>query len=206
MSIRSLFDKNIPGPRIERVRHELKSRTIHVGSIDQLTPGMLHITFTGDDLADFVSLAPDDHVKLFVPTPTGDIARRDYTPRRYDPRAKILMIDFALHDAGPATQWPMNAKLGDTLQIGGPKSSVVMESKVPRWLLIGDETALPAIGRRIEEAIAGTKITSIVAVAGAEERQSFETEANLTMHWAYCPLSVASDPDALLAIVKTVAL
>ncbi|MHC1481489.1 siderophore-interacting protein [Frateuria aurantia] len=206
MSILSFFDKQIPGPRTERVRHELKPRTMQVSAIEQLTPGMLRITFTGDDLADFVSLAPDDHVKLFVPTRTGDIARRDYTPRRYDQQAKMLMIDFALHDAGPATRWAMNAKLGDTLQIGGPKGSAVMASKVPRWLLIGDETALPSIGRRIEEATAGTKITSIVVVAGPEERQFFETEADLTTHWAYRPLSVASDPDALLAIVKTIAL
>jgi len=33
-------------------------------------PGALRITFAGEELADFVSLSPDDRLKLFVPTPT----------------------------------------------------------------------------------------------------------------------------------------
>lgn len=204
MKLFSIFDKQVPGPRAERVRHEPKTRTAQVSEVERLTPGMLRITFTGEDLADFVSLSPDDHLKLFVPTLIGEIVRRDYTPRRYDQQAKMLVIDFAVHDAGPATQWALDAMPGDTLQIGGPKSSSVLPSDVRRWLLVGDETALPAIGRRIEEAAAGTNITSIVAVSGPQDHQTFKTSANLTTHWAHRPLAAASDPRALLDILKTI--
>ncbi|MCB1900988.1 MAG: siderophore-interacting protein [Rhodocyclaceae bacterium] len=204
MSLFSIFDKQVPGPRAERVRHEAKARTARVSEIERLTPGMLRITFTGGDLADLVSLSPDDHLKLFVPTLAGEIVRRDYTPRRYDQQAKTLVIDFAIHDAGPATLWALDAKRGDTIQIGGPKSSSVLSSDIRRWLLVGDETALPAIGRRIEEAPAGTSITSIVAVSGPQNHQAFKTAANLTAHWAHRPLAAASDPTALLEIIKTI--
>ncbi|HEV7305979.1 siderophore-interacting protein [Ensifer sp.] len=193
-------------PRIERVRHELKRRSLVVSGIELVTPGMLRITLFGEDLADFVSLGADDHIKVFVPGADGTAEMRDYTPRRYDNDARLLALDFALHEAGPVTAWAMNAKVGDPLEIGGPRGSAVMSGDVERLLLIGDETALPAIGRRIEEAKSGQTITSVAVVTAPDERQSFRTEAALTTHWAYRPLEEASDPQALLAAVRAVAL
>jgi NADPH-dependent ferric siderophore reductase len=155
--------------QIVRVRHDLRRRSLVVSWVAHISPGMLRIGLTGEDLAQFTSLAPDDHVKLFVPSDDGRIERRDYTPRRYDPQAGELTIDFAVHDAGPATRWAMRAKPGDRIEIGGPRGSVVVPADFDWWLLIGDETALPAIGRRLEELPAGCPVTSIVAVAGAQE-------------------------------------
>lgn len=192
---------SLPAPQIERVRHELRRRSLTVAEVTDITPGMRRIVLTGDDLADFVSLAPDDHVKIFVPAAEGE-ARRDYTPRRYDNDARTLTIDFALHEAGPVTQWAIDASRGDTLAIGGPRGSAVVSASVTRWLLIGDETALPAMGRRIEECDTGTVITAIAAVAGPAERQIFETKADLHLHWADRPLSDATDAGPLLTILR----
>src|SRR5690606_3663876 len=61
-----------------------------------------------------------------------------------------------------------------------------------------------AIGRRIEEAESGTNITSIVAVSGPSEHQTFETAATVAAHWAHRPLSAANDPGALLAIAESI--
>jgi NADPH-dependent ferric siderophore reductase len=204
MNFRPVLPNPTAGPRIERVRHELKRRSLQIESVVRLTPKMLRITFSGEDLSDFVSLAPDDHVKIFFLAAASEIERRDYTPRAFDLPARALVIDFAVHDAGPATRWALDARPGDRLEIGGPRGSAVISSDVQNWLLIGDETALPAIGRRIEEAKAGERITSIAAVSGPEERQTFATPADLTTHWAYRPLSAAGDPSALLAILETI--
>lgn len=192
---------SLPAPQIERVRHELRRRSLTVAEVTDITPGMRRIVLTGDDLADFISLAPDDHVKVFVPALEGE-ARRDYTPRRYDNDARTLTIDFALHEAGPVTQWAIEASVGDTLAIGGPRGSAVVSSTVTRWLLIGDETALPAMGRRIEESDVGMVITAIAAVAGQAERQIFETKADLHMHWAERSPSDATDAGPLLSILR----
>jgi NADPH-dependent ferric siderophore reductase len=191
-------------PRIERVRHELKRRSLQVEEIRRVTPGLLRITFGGADLADFVSLAPDDHIKIFVTGADGESERRDYTPRRYDPAARTLAIEFALHDAGPATAWALAARIGDTLDVAGPRGSAVVSPDVRTWVLIGDETALPAIGRRIEEADSAARITGLGAITGPGERQTFETRAALTMTWAYRPLSMASDPAPLLDQLKAI--
>lgn len=206
MNLMNMVSDTVEGPRIERVRHEIKIRTVEVAAIDFVTPGMLRITFVGDELADFASLAFDDHVKLLVPDGSGGEERRDYTPRRFDAEARTLAIDFAVHDAGPATRWALAARPGDPLQIAGPKGSAVISPEVRHWLLIGDETALPAIGRRIEEARAGTEITSVVAVAGRQEEQRFETDALFSALWAHRPLACASDPTVLLSALQDVEL
>ena len=189
----------LPAPIIERVRHELRRRSLTVESVTDITPGMRRIVLAGEDLADFTSLAPDDHIKVIVPGADGAEERRDYTPRRYDNTARSLTIDFALHEAGPVTQWAIDARPGTSLEIGGPRGSAVIADSVKRWLLIGDETALPAIGRRIEESEADTAIVVIAAVAGPEEEQSFETAAALAMRWVYRPLFDATNAEPLIA-------
>jgi len=192
------------GPRVDRVRHEPKRRLLRVETSRRVTPGMLRIVFSGEDLADFASLAFDDHVKLFVPTRSGAVEGRDYTPRRCDRQTRALTIDFALHDAGPATDWAVAARPGDVLEIGGPKSSkVIAASEVRRWLLIGDETALPAIGRHIEEAEAAVQITSVAAVTSTDDQQRFTTAAEVTSLWALRPAGAADDPETLLSIIRT---
>src|SRR5262249_61061101 len=93
------------------------------------------------------------HGKLFLPKgPAGaagavETASRDYTPRRYDPAANTLDIEFVLHDAGPATRWATQVQPGQTLQIGGPRGSFIIPTDFDWHLLIGDDTALPAIAR-----------------------------------------------------------
>ncbi|MFF0950104.1 siderophore-interacting protein [Rhizobium leguminosarum] len=191
-------------PGIERIRHDTRRRLLTVESVVDITPNMRRVVLAGDDLADFISLGADDHIKIFIPTADGGEERRDYTPRRYDNAERRLTIDFALHEAGPVTKWAIDARPGDELDIGGPRGSAVVSKTVKRWLLIGDETALPAIGRRIEESGAGTVITTIAAVTGPLEEQTFETSAELHVRWAHRPLSQATDATALLKLLSTV--
>lgn len=192
--------------QITRHRHELKFRKLTVKETSRLTPNMLRILFAGDDLADFVSLGADDHVKLFIPTAAGETERRDYTPRRFDREARTLAVDFAIHDAGPATLWALQARPGDTLEVGGPRGSMVVPPSFAWWLLVGDETALPAIGRRIEELPAGTRVISVVAIADDGDRQSFATAADHQAVWVRRPLERADDPAPVVAALAQLSL
>ena len=134
---------DLPAPRIERVRHELRRRSLVVSGIERVTPGMLRITLSGEDLADFVSLGADDHIKVFVPGADGTEERRDYTPRRYDNDARLLALDFALHEAGPVTAWAMNARVGDRLEIGGPRGSAVVSGEIGRGSFVQTQRQEP---------------------------------------------------------------
>jgi NADPH-dependent ferric siderophore reductase len=164
---------------ISRVRHELKRRTLTVKRVMHLAPHMARITFAGADLAGFASPGFDDHVKLFW----GDVGRH-YTPRRYDAGAGELDIDFALHTAaGPATEWAARAKIGDAAIVGGPRGSFMVADDFDWYLLAGDETALPAIARRLEELRPGARAIVVAEVGGKDEEIELTSRAAVEAHW-----------------------
>lgn len=189
----------IAPPAFEHVRHEARIRRLEVICNEQVTLAMRRVTLAGDDLADFDNRSFDDHVKLLLPQPDGSFERRDYTPRRFNRAARSLAIDFALHDAGPATDWARRARPGDRLDVAGPKGSRIKPPSVFRWLLIGDETALPAIGRMIEEVDASTQITCVTAITAAQEEQAFTSAASVAMRWVHRPSDALADPEPISA-------
>ena len=180
--------------RVERVRHELKRRVLTVKNVETLTPHFRRITLADDSLSDFVSASFDDHVKVFV-----DDARRDYTPRSFDNAARELVIEFALHGDGPAAEWAAKATAGDTLAIGGPKGSMIVPLDYDWHLLAGDETAFPAVARRLEQLPAGAKAIVVLQAADAADRREFKSAADVDLVW------VATDAQ-LLSAVRALAL
>ncbi len=186
-------------PTIERVRHSLRRRNLSVEAVERLTPHMLRITLSGADMADFTSVAPDDHIKIFFPGANGGEVRRDYTPRKFNPETGTLVLDFVDHQAGPAATWAQNAKVGDRLEIGGPKGSRIIAGEVAHWLLVGDETALPAIGRWVESLPAQADVTTLVAVPGVEDQQEFATAAAHDAYWVHRPTELADQAQAIVA-------
>jgi NADPH-dependent ferric siderophore reductase len=185
-----------------RVRHETHRRALTVKQAEKIAAHMLRITFTGD-LAGFTSLGFDDHVKLFFPDGTNNaegapnLLGRDFTPRRYDAAGNTLEIDFAIHDAGPATRWAAQAKAGDELTLGGPRGSFIIPAAYDWYLLVGDETALPAISRRLAELPPKTRIVAVGEVDGSADEMAFATEANATVVWAHRNGAAAGASDAL---------
>jgi NADPH-dependent ferric siderophore reductase len=190
-----------------RMRHEgARRRTLTVAETQRLTPHYLSIRFECDDMDDFLSASADDHVKLFLPQ-DGPVAgrppMRDYTPRAFDKASGTMVIDFALHDpAGPATAWAMAAQPGDQVEIGGPRGSVIVPDGFDWLWLIGDETAIPAIARRMEE-MPGAAITAIIAVDGAGEEVPLPAG---TPVWVHRPAAAAHDGAALVAALDGLAL
>src|ERR1700729_424069 len=173
-----------------RVRHEPRRRTLTVRQVETIAAHMIRVTLSGD-LDGFTSLGFDDHVKLFFPDGTKNaegvpnMLGRDFTPRRYDPIKNTLEIDFAIHDAGPATRWAAQARPGQTLSIGGPRGSFVIPTAYDWHLLIADETGLPAIGRRLAELPAGTRVVVLGEIAGPADELAFDTKTNVTVTWAH---------------------
>jgi NADPH-dependent ferric siderophore reductase len=51
------------------------------------------------------------------------------------------------------------------------------------YLLIGDETALPAIARRLEELPAGRRALVVVEIQDNAERQTLESSAQVEVVW-----------------------
>ncbi|AHZ83726.1 NADPH-dependent ferric-chelate reductase [Bdellovibrio bacteriovorus] len=186
----------------QSVRHNLKFRLLQVKSITDLSPRMRRITLTGEDLADFYSASPDDHVKVFFPKPGEKMPvvpelgpqgpvfpegekpiMRDYTPRRYDNATKELDLEFFLHEKGPAADWARTAQIGSYLGVGGPRGSTVVPYDFDWYLLIGDECAIPSFARRLSELPANAEAVVVVEIGSESEKRDFESQARVTTHW-----------------------
>ncbi|WP_019410970.1 siderophore-interacting protein [Pseudomonas psychrophila] len=188
---------------IHRVMHQIKRRKLTVLRVADLTPRMRRITVGGPELAGFISLGSDDHVKLFFPQTAEEQAAlenlelsagaksntmppmRDYTPRRYDLDTLELDLDFVLHGDGPASTWAAQAQPGQFLHIGGPRGSMIVPDIFDSYLLVGDETALPAIARRLEELPANRQARVVVEVENAQEEQPLKSAASVEVIWVH---------------------
>ncbi|MDR2294157.1 MAG: siderophore-interacting protein [Microbacterium sp.] len=164
----------------------------------------------------------DDHVKLLFATdgPIEDVlphqlahgiewpaaetrAGRDYTPRYV--REGELDLDFVMHadghDAGPAEAWARSAQAGDDLWFVGPKSSSVIPDDADRVVLIGDETALPAIGRFLEERPLPLPVRAVILIADDSARQTLALRDDDHVEWLLAePGDVAGTERALAAL------
>lgn len=188
---------------VQRVRHPLKVRRLRVQEVDRPSPHLVRVRFSGDDLQDFISASFDDHLKLMLPAdpdaalvlpqpgteglayppdaPRPDM--RDYTPRWFDSARGLLDLEFALHGEGAAATWAMQARPGQEVGVGGPRGSFVVPTGFDWHLLVGDETALPAIARRLEELPAGVQAFVIAETTDPADRRSLQSRAGLTVQW-----------------------
>jgi NADPH-dependent ferric siderophore reductase len=191
-------------PNIVRVRHEARRRNLTVSRVEKLAPKITRVTLSGEELQGFTSLGFDDHVKLFFPSPVDHQQQmRDFTPRRYDADAGELTIDFFVHDDGPATTWVAQTSPGQTLTVGGPRgSSIISVEGIDSHLLIGDETALPAIGRRLEELPASSRALVVIEAARGCT-YPLASRADLQIVWVPRDRQFEKPGEQLIATLRT---
>ncbi len=182
-----------PVRRIQRVRHELLMRDLEVSRVEQLSPHFVSVTLHGESLASFRSDSFDDHVKLFF----GETDRRDYTPRSFDRERCELTIEFALHGAGAASDWAGQAAVGQHLRVGGPRGSMIIPTDYDWHLLIGDDSALPAVHRRLEELPPEARVITVLQVGDAADRRLFTGRAQTEVNWVQSPEALQSAVAAL---------
>ncbi|MFJ6147347.1 SIP domain-containing protein [Streptomyces anulatus] len=205
--------------------HPLVLRRVTVRRVEEVTPRMRRVVLGGEDLAAFTRdgidhpgfAAPgfDDHIKLILAsdgdvraalpaqlphgiewTPAEHRLTRDYTPRRVDHRAGELHLDFVVHGEGPAETWSASAREGDELWFVGPKSSLRLPERLDWILLVGDETALPAIGRFLDERPLDAPAHVLVTVSDDAARQELALRDGDTITWVVAEPGDAAALDA----------
>jgi NADPH-dependent ferric siderophore reductase len=166
-------------------------RLLQVRRSERVTPGMVRVTLAGDELADFPGHGPDRRIKMFFPVPgqhqpavprasTGGPvwpagqarpAIRTYTVRRYDPAVGELDVDFVLHAGhGPAAAWARDARPGAWVGVSEPGGHYTPDPAADFHVVIGDETALPAVAT-VLDALAGQRALTFLEIADGAERQ-----------------------------------
>jgi NADPH-dependent ferric siderophore reductase len=173
---------------------------------ERLTPSMVRVVLGGPALSGFTANDYSDaYVKLVFLRPGVDYPRpldlglirerflshdwpqqRTYTIRRWDPAAHELTVDFVVHgDEGLAGPWARAAKPGDELFILGPGGGYAPDPEADWHLLIGDESALPAIAVTLERLPADAVGHVLLEVDGPEQEQSLTAPAGVQVRWVH---------------------
>ncbi|MFF1945601.1 siderophore-interacting protein [Rhodococcus qingshengii] len=116
---------------------------------------------------------------------------RNYTIRAYRAAGSGLFgetteidIDFAYHgDIGPASAWADTASAGNEVALLD-EGCIYNPTPEAKWqLLVGDESALPAIIGILESAPADLRAEVFVEIPNIEDKQDIPELANVNVHW-----------------------
>lgn len=142
-------------------------RTLTVLRTETVSPHMQRVVVGGPELEGFILDGPAASVRVLLPTdgelviPTWagneflhtDGSRaiiRTLTPRRVDAQLRELHVDVVLHEKGVASSWASSARSGSPVAVSGPGRAYSIDHEANAFVLVGDETAIPAICQLLE--------------------------------------------------------
>ncbi len=167
-----------------------------VTAVRDLTPHMRRLTIAAGEFADYAPAGPDEYLGLLLPRkesvalvlPANDGTEniraavgaiqdeerpdlRWYTLRAHRPEAREIDVDFVVHgDEGPGTRFAGRARVGAAV---GIRECTALYAPLPEThtrVIIGDESAIPAIAR-ILEATETHETHVFIEISDAAEKQ-----------------------------------
>jgi NADPH-dependent ferric siderophore reductase len=204
-------------------REPPRFRRLQVRSKQLLSPHMLRIVVGGDELEGFAIASPASSVRLLLPPrgertlvmptwngnqfelPDGTRAPiRTFTPRYHDDTRRELTLDVVLHDHGAATDWARAAEVGDEAAISGPGRSEEIDDEARSHLLVGDESAIPAIGQLLEAIDPGDLVDVHIEITAPDAAVELPAHPNATVTW-HGSVPDAAPGTAMVSAVEAVA-
>jgi NADPH-dependent ferric siderophore reductase len=181
---------------------------LRVVRTERITPHMLRVVLADDDGVFVGNDFTDKYVKLVFARPGHELPWpldlmemrrtrpedqrprvRTYTVRSHDPATQQITIDFVIHGdgggEGVAGPWAVAARPGDTIVALGPGGAYAPRPRgdVDWHLVIGDESALPAISSALEAMPAGVPVVALIEVADESEKQDLSSPGDLDVTW-----------------------
>jgi NADPH-dependent ferric siderophore reductase len=203
-----------------------------VRSTTWLTPSLVRVVLNGGDLDRFAMPGgerpdTDAYVNVAIPPPgapyvqpdgvfdpaqvksehPADLqpARRRYTVRAWDETARELTLDFVVHgDDGIAGRWARRARPGDVMVFEGPGGGYRPDPAADWHLMVGDESALPAIAASLEAVPDGAPVVVRLLCDGPEHEIPLSTPGALDLQWLHRAGGDA-DADLLAGAVRALA-
>jgi len=183
-----------------------------VVSTEWLTPHLVRVVIGGDSFDAWIAEAvperlekTDTYAKLLFAKPELGLEQpydlealretlapadmpvmRTYTIRAIDRASRTLAIDFVVHGAeGVAGPWAANAVAGDLLTLSGPGGQYSPAGGDAQHLLIGDESAIPAITAAVEALDAAAHGLVLIEVAGPEDEIPLVVPDGVELRWLH---------------------
>jgi len=118
-----------------------------------------------------------------------------YTLRRWRPESAEIDVLMVLHDdhgtdasptsGGHASRWAAQATVGDRVALWGPRTAYDPPVGTEHFVLVADETGLPAVAAIIEQLPDGATADVLAEVADASERQELAERKGVNVRWLY---------------------
>lgn len=206
-------DQPSPAERLARLRRPPPPfRTVAVRRVVDVSRRLRRVVLGGGELAGFEPPEPAASVRLLLPGPDGlvipewtgnefllaDGSRpliRTMTPRRYSTAENELTVDFVVHGEGAASGWAQHATPGAPVAVSGPGRGYAIDDDAERFLLAGDETAIPAMSQLLE-VLPEVPVQVLVEVAGPGARHPLPDHPRAAVAWL--ELGPGDPPGALL--------
>ncbi|QGU07137.1 Vibriobactin utilization protein ViuB [Corynebacterium occultum] len=189
----------------EKKRKPRTATEATVTAVRRLTPDLVRISFDSPGIKGRELPFTDHYLKLlFVPEEADyswpyNLAEikeslprnlhpvtRTYTFRHVDTAAGTFEVDFVTHgDEGLAGPWAKHAKEGDVIAFLGPGGAWGPEDTYEHFVLVGDESAAPAIARALEELPAGATAAAYIEVADEHSHFEMPEAAGVELTWVH---------------------
>lgn len=173
-------------------------RPARVRATAPVTPRLSGVTL--EELPGIELTEPASSIRLLLPEPDGLVlptwtgnefllpdgrrpGLRTLTPVAVDPTEGTLDLAVVIHDEGRLVEWVRRAAPGDPVAVSGPGRGHVFDPDASTHLLLGDESALPAI-RQLLAAVSDAATTlAVVEVGHADARLELAHRSGATVEW-----------------------
>lgn len=156
------------------------------------------ITVAADGLRG-LELRPTQDVELHLREATGRRVKRRYTIRHARPEAGEIDLDVFLHGDWPGSGWGARAAVGDEVDLQGPRGKLEVR-RAPLHLLVGDESALPAMAVIAESLPPDERAAAVIEVGDADDELPLPAD----VVWVHRGDAPAGTPDLLLPALASV--
>src|SRR6202167_6445423 len=148
------------------------------------TDSYVKLVFVADDV-DMAALPRPLTLDSFADLPAAkQPVVRTMTVRRADPAAREIAIDVAVHgEHGAAGPWAAKATPGQPIYLMGPSGAYAPDPAADWHLLVGDETALPAISVALEALPADAIGQVFIEVAEPEDEVPLTAPEGVQINW-----------------------
>jgi NADPH-dependent ferric siderophore reductase len=209
-----------PGPG--RLRREPpRFRLLTVQRRVPLSPHLIRVTVGGPELEGLVVELPAASVRLLLPSPGAhelvvptwagnefllpDGRRpviRTLTPRHHRPAVLELDVDVVVHRGGVASGWALGAGAGAPLAMSGPGRGYVVDQSAPDHLLLGDETAVPAVSQLLEALAPAAVVQVVLEVTDPAAVLELPAPTRARIDWRVLPAGASPGSELLAAAAR----
>lgn len=185
-----------------KLKRKLKLATVVDSYV--LSTNMLRVVLQSEDFTRLQISDLGGYIKLmFHPEGNTDISTlgederpimRTYTISELNLDKGQIAVDFVKHEVderhkiinkeqgGYAIHWAMNTKAGDTILIGGPGTSQVIDLNAQQVFMVADMTAIPAITEKLKKLNQNSVGHVVVQLSSPQDNPNWNLPVGIQLH------------------------